>query len=112
MDRIEEVNTSIAESVFAWFRGYAKSFNPMGPERHEFLVLHYCARHNDNVDHYGGAPPYLNKFIPKEKRKSGSYACNVAAKKSKGKTQNASQGGSKGVRGRGTAGSTPVRKPK
>jgi len=48
--RIKGLNTSVAEQVFSWFRGYAKSFNSMGSLHHKFLVLQHIRRHNAMID--------------------------------------------------------------
>ena len=45
--RVKFVNTSRAESVFSWFRGYARTFNEMRKERHSFIVLYYVRLHNE-----------------------------------------------------------------
>ena len=74
--RLKGVNTSIAEQVFSWMRGFARTFNELRPARHHFLMLYYCKRHNALVDaKYTG---HLNKFAHKnpKKRQSSSYSCN------------------------------------
>ena len=47
--RLAGVNTAVAEQVFSWFRGYARTFNEMRPARHSFVVLCYCRMHNELV---------------------------------------------------------------
>lgn len=44
--RVKNVNTSISEQTFAWFRGYASSFNSMNADVQRFYVLSYARRHN------------------------------------------------------------------
>ena len=50
MKRVKNVNTSAAEQVFSWFRGYAGSMNTMPRNRHYFFVLRYCRLHNALMD--------------------------------------------------------------
>ena len=72
--RIRKVNTSVAEQIFAWFRGYAATFNNMRPARHHFLVLVYCKRHNEMMD--AGDSNHLNPYAKiVKKRPAGSYGC-------------------------------------
>ena len=53
--RLAKVNTSIAEQTFAWFRGYAGTFNTMSRETH-----YYVQKHNDLVmrQHIGHLNPW------------------------------------------------------
>ena len=44
--RLRDVNTSIAEQTFSWFRGYAASFNTKNADTHIFYVLLYVKKHN------------------------------------------------------------------
>ena len=44
--RLRDVNSSIAEQTFSWFRGYAASFNSKSPDTHIFYVLLYVKKHN------------------------------------------------------------------
>eukprot|EP00973_Karenia_brevis_P057155 7951213-Karenia_brevis.AAC.1 len=74
--RIKGLNTSVAEQIYSWFRGYARQLNEMRPLRHQSLVLKFSALHND-----AGAKSkcdYLNKFSPfkKSTKKQVSYPCN------------------------------------
>lgn len=73
--RLKHVNTSVAEQVFSWFRGYALTFNELRKERHVFLVLYYCKRHNLLLDNKGA--DYLNKYAANKssKRATRGYAC-------------------------------------
>ena len=48
--RLKGMNTSVAEQVFSWFPGYAQVLNELRPERHNFLVLYYCRRHDMLVE--------------------------------------------------------------
>ena len=77
MARIENVNTSKSEQTFAWFRKYAASFNEMRGNRHHFLVLLYCKKHNECLD--AKCADYLNPYsyrnrIPTNKRR---YKCHL-----------------------------------
>ena len=44
--RLRNVNSSIAEQTFAWFRNYASSFNTKAINSHMFFVLVYVKKHN------------------------------------------------------------------
>ena len=44
--RLRNVNSSIAEQTFSWFRGYASTFNVKNPLTHVFYVLLYIKKHN------------------------------------------------------------------
>ena len=44
--RLKKVNTSIAEQVFSWFRGYSATFNSMSADHQRFYVKAYSRRHN------------------------------------------------------------------
>ncbi|CAE7560210.1 unnamed protein product [Symbiodinium sp. CCMP2592] len=59
-NRLEGINTSIAEQTFAWFRGYASQFNTKSPRSHAFYVLLYVQRHNDLTRQ--GYRNHLNPF--------------------------------------------------
>ncbi len=48
--RLKNINTSVAEQVFSWMRGFARTFNELRPERHRFLMLLYCKRHNHLIE--------------------------------------------------------------
>ena len=75
--RLKNINTSIAEQSFSWFRGYAKSFNELRPIRHRFLVLYFSAKHNALCD--AKDMGHLNANKPSKKRgyvkQSKGYAC-------------------------------------
>ncbi|CAE8711661.1 unnamed protein product [Polarella glacialis] len=73
--RFKGVNTSVAEQIFSWFRGYARTFNEMKDLRHMFLVVYYCKRHNMLIDN--GDTKHLNKFSTHKKAKKvkKSYEC-------------------------------------
>ena len=78
--RIKGVNTSVAEQVFSWFRGYARVLNEMRSLRHRFLVLYLCRRHNDLVD--AGETSHLNQYrigVQGDKKKTViGYKCRQA----------------------------------
>ncbi|CAE6915818.1 unnamed protein product [Symbiodinium sp. CCMP2592] len=44
--RLRNVNSSIAEQTFSWFRNYASSFNTKATNSHMFFVLVYVKKHN------------------------------------------------------------------
>ena len=73
--RAADVNTSVAEQVFAWFRGYAKTFNEMRPLRHHFLVLYYTRLHNLQIDL--NQATYLNPMAPARQQRKAikKYEC-------------------------------------
>ena len=58
--RLKGVNTSIAEQTFAWFRGYAATFNSKSRDAHIFTVLRYVDRHNNLIRNKYVL--HLNKF--------------------------------------------------
>ena len=73
--RIKNLNTSIAEQTFSWFRGYSKVLNDMHPLRHRFAVLLFCKQHNDLVA--CGDTYHLNQYkVYKGKGATKPYACN------------------------------------
>ncbi|CAE8688578.1 unnamed protein product, partial [Polarella glacialis] len=72
--RLGDVNSSVAEQVFSWFRNYTTTLNTMSPVTHRFYVLYYAKLHNvlmlnGDTDHL---PPR-----PWNKNESGpvSYTC-------------------------------------
>lgn len=67
------VNTSVSESVFKWFRGYARSFNQMKQDRHWFYVLYFCKLHNRMID--DGTCDHLNGLIPRKRHRTSHYGC-------------------------------------
>jgi len=81
--RTKNYNTSLAEQIFSWFRGYASTLNNMRPLRHRFIVKHYIRLHNDLV--LQDDTSHLNKFSkrytqPMTKEKSGQYRCATTKK--------------------------------
>ena len=81
---LEERPTFAAEdSRDDWFRGYARTFNELSPNRHKFLVLVYCARHNDLVDK--NETNHLNPYATTNRMKKASrpYSCEKALDTSK-----------------------------
>lgn len=75
--RVRGLNTSVAEQVFGWFRGYTKILNYTSPLRHKFLVLYFCKVHNSLVDE--GNAKHLPAITQKTKMyKSRPYDCNDA----------------------------------
>jgi hypothetical protein len=77
MSRVKHVNTSVAEQVFSWFRGYARTFNEMRGVRHIFLALYYAGMHNELVS--AGCTDHLNKYNAGRPttRTTRGYACNA-----------------------------------
>ena len=77
--RLRHVNTSRSEQVFSWFRGYARSFNSLRPNRHKLLVLYYSRLHNAMIE--AGDAHHLNAYSPQGRGKSAKcvakkgYAC-------------------------------------
>ena len=80
-------NTSVGEQVFAWFRRYTPIMNEMRENRHKFMLLCLCRRHNMAVASKQTA--YLRPLpMPKQTKKlSKTYQCSKkpAAKKQKSK---------------------------
>ena len=75
MQRIENVNTSISEQVFLWFRKYAHTFNEMKMNRHHFLVLLFFYQHNEALE--ANRAGYLNPYSYQNKGPSNKrrYLC-------------------------------------
>jgi hypothetical protein len=77
--RLRGVATPICESLFSWFRGYARSFNELRPRRHRFVTLYFAKKHNNLVDTKDIA--HLQKHNAKNtKKRTGCYACNKKKK--------------------------------
>lgn len=83
---VEQVNTSICEQTFSWFRGYARTLNEMRPLRQRFLVLSYVKAHNELVQAKSLA--HLGKV--KRQRQHGHYACSDEASSAKAMARPAS----------------------
>eukprot|EP00435_Cladocopium_sp_Y103_P020891 s591_g5.t1 len=47
--RLKNVNTSLSEQIFGWFRGYAATFNSMFRINHIFMVHVFSRRHNELI---------------------------------------------------------------
>ena len=78
--RIRNTNTSAAEQVFSWFRGFARILHEATPERHAFKVLYYCTLHNRAVEQRRTG--YLNQYVKRRKKKqSKPYSCGEVRKK-------------------------------
>ena len=80
--RIHDVNTSIAEQVFSWFRRFASTLNELRPRRHRFICLFYAAMHNDVLGR--GEATYINwdSYVHKPpKAVGGHYGCAPEPKK-------------------------------
>jgi len=70
--RTKGLNTSVAEQVFSWFTGCAKSFNSMGSLHNKFLVLQHVRRNNAMMD--GGDNKHFCPFNRLKKRASPTIA--------------------------------------
>ena len=74
---IKNVNCSICEQTFSWFRNFAGTLNETTLERHRCLVLYYCKVHNENIEN--DEVSYLNASAlnAKKRRFKGkrSYPC-------------------------------------
>ena len=84
MKRIKNVNTSAAEQVFSWFRGYAGLLNHTTRSRHYFYVLRYCRIHNGMMDQDDKShlPQIIKKtFLKKKPTKGCHYMKKMRARK-------------------------------
>ena len=73
--RVQDLNTSIAEQTFSWFRKYARCVNDLRPKKNKLLILHYVKKHNDLSD-AGNCDYITQEADPKRKRRiSVKYAC-------------------------------------
>ena len=48
--RLKDVNTSVSEQTFSWFKNYAASTNELKTLRHKFLILVFCKKQNDLIE--------------------------------------------------------------
>ena len=64
--RVKKVNTSVCEQTFAWFRGYARTFNTMQNNKQRFLVLSFARKHNALMRE--GDSRHLNAFSAKKQQ--------------------------------------------
>ena len=89
MHRIRNLNTSIAEQTFSWFRGYARSLNELKPMRHQFVVLLYARMHNDLISK--GDTTHLNPYshCNLSKKRPTPYECNDSEEEHKRKKKRA-----------------------
>ncbi|CAJ1370385.1 unnamed protein product [Effrenium voratum] len=73
--RLKNVNTSICEQTWSWFRNYARILNSASPQRHVFKVLYFCKLHNLKIN--GKNTAHLNPFGPFNAKfnKSKPYGC-------------------------------------
>ena len=73
--RFREENTSAAEQVFTWFRGYAATLNSASSHHHWFVALYLCRKRNDLITSSGAdhMNPYGN--VRKLKRATEPYGC-------------------------------------
>ncbi|CAE7706700.1 unnamed protein product [Symbiodinium sp. CCMP2592] len=72
--RLREVNTSVAEQTFAWFRNYARTFNTMSPQTHFFYVLFCVQKHNELIRK--NSVSHLSPFSSgRKRRRSQPYSC-------------------------------------
>ena len=80
MHRIRNLNTSIAEKTFSWFRGHARSMSELKPIRHQFIVLLYARMHNELVSK--GDTTHLNPYSHQNlsKKRPTPYECDDSKK--------------------------------
>jgi len=78
--RLRDVNTSICEQTFGWFRGYARILNSMRSLRNCFLVFYFVRLHNVLIGENDTG--YLNEYATRPKRqRCGKYSCSTKKKK-------------------------------
>jgi hypothetical protein len=73
--RLRDVNTSAAEQVFSWFRGYAATLNSASSHHHRFLALYLCRKHNDLIASSGADHMNPHGNARKRKRATEPYGC-------------------------------------
>ena len=80
MRRIRNLNTSIAEQTFSWFRWYARSLNELKPLRHQFIVLLYAKMHSELISK--GDTTHLNPYSHQNfsKKRPIPYECDDVKK--------------------------------
>ncbi|CAK9057356.1 Uncharacterized protein SCF082_LOCUS30832 [Durusdinium trenchii] len=72
--RIKDLNTSICEQTFSWFRGYGPMLNEMRVYRHKFLLLFLATKHNQALEQK--KCNYVRPIITKKRKASKPYKCN------------------------------------
>eukprot|EP00434_Breviolum_minutum_P023631 symbB.v1.2.020845.t1/scaffold1711.1/size185425/8 len=85
--RMKGINTSIAEQSCAWFRGYAHTFNSVGPAMQRFYLLAYGRRHNSvvsckdlrHLNQYSTEKKLRKATRSLKKPASGAYQCSPKA---------------------------------
>lgn len=76
--RIQGVNTQVAEQTFAWFRGYARPLNDLGPLRNRFMMLYYAKQYNKAKDDNSQPMPPARGV---KRAASQPYPCQPPARK-------------------------------
>ena len=87
--RLSNVNTSISEQIFSWFRGYANTMNTMNARTHRFYVLVYSKRHNElviqneafHLNPHSAHKKTMKKAKVHARPASSAYACKKPAGK-------------------------------
>ena len=74
--RFKRTNSSAAEQVFSWFRGYARVLDGCTPSRHAFKVL-YFADFIVKLWRLFHSFPMLASFVKRGKKSSGPYSCSL-----------------------------------
>lgn len=85
--RMKGINTSIAEQSCAWFRGYAHTFNSVGPAMQRFYLLAYGRRHTSvvsckdlrHLNQYSTEKKLRKATRSLKKPASGAYQCSPKA---------------------------------
>jgi len=99
--RLKDLNTSVCEQTFSWFRRYAKVANEMREFRNKFFVLYAVRQHNQET--MAGTTSYLNAYSANKKtniKKGTPYSC--SKKSSRAQKQATARTCKKGSRARGT----------
>ena len=86
--RLKKANTSISEQTFAWFRGYATTFNTMNANAQRFYVIAYSRRHNgmmrnsdrQHLNPWAAHKQAMRKAGVFKKPASTSYGCKAVRK--------------------------------
>ncbi|CAJ1377361.1 unnamed protein product [Effrenium voratum] len=73
---VKNVNTSICEQIFSWFRHYSTAFNELRTNRHKFVMLYMAKRHNLAVE--ANQAQYLR---PDPRKSLASKSCTCGSKK-------------------------------
>ena len=88
--RLKGVNTSAAEQLFSWFRGYERSLNEMRPGRHRVAVLFFVRKHNALID--AGDTGHLLRHTPPPQRASETRGYGCSPKLAKNRAMGSGRG--------------------